>query len=104
LIEWDTTATEISTRIGGEDHRDTRSGLGGGTTALLLQESSAGGIPTTWGIELLANTPFHLQDQNGIVVLAPGSGITFNTAETNRTLLVSFFWRERAAEPSELNL
>ena len=103
LIEFNTTAAQLSTLVGGEEQRDTRFGVAAPTATVLLQESSAGGIPTSWGIELLANTPFVLQDPNGVVVLAPGTGITFDTAETNRTLLVTFFYRERVAEAAELN-
>jgi len=103
LIEFNTTAVQISTPVGGEEQRDTRFGIANPTATIILQESSAGGIPTSWGIELLANTPFTLQDPNGVVVLAPNTGVTVDTAETNRTLLVTFFYRERAAEKAELS-
>ncbi len=44
-----------------------------------------------------------LSDENGIMVLSPGTGIEVGTQLVNRELDVSYLWRERVAEPSELN-
>ena len=83
--------------------RDTRQGPTNLPTATLRTESSAGGITQEWAVELLANTPFHLTDPNAVWVLGEGTGLTFDTAETNRTLSVSFMWRERPFQQSEVN-
>jgi len=103
FVEMDLTdvalATSVATKV-----RDTRAGFQALALAELRSISSAGGIPTSWGTELIANTPLHVFDPNGVCVLAPGTGLNVDTAETNRALRVSFFWRERVAEPAELNL
>lgn len=44
-----------------------------------------------------------LRDDNGLVVLAPGSGLSIVLGTVNNQLTVNFFWRERAAEASELS-
>jgi len=84
--------------------RDTRQGTPVLTTAQLRFESTAGGITQDWAVELLANTPFHFTDPNAVWVLGEGTGLTIDSAETNRTLSVSFMWRERAFQQSEVNL
>ena len=103
FIEMDLTDTALSTPVATKV-RDTRAGHQALALGELRVESSAGGIPTSWGAEVLALSPIHIEDQNGVAVLAPGTGLTVDTVETNRSLRASFFWRERAAEPSELNL
>ena len=47
---------------------------------------------------------FTLKDSNGIVILAPGEAFVVGYNQVARELLVSFFWRERPAEESELSL
>jgi len=44
-----------------------------------------------------------LEDPNGVAVLSPGFGYTIGSSTINVTLIVTFWWRERPAEPSELN-
>jgi len=51
-----------------------------------------------------AQNDFVLQDPNGIAVLAPGTGLEIGAAQTNVAGNFGFAWRERIAEPSELNL
>ena len=50
-----------------------------------------------------ANIPFFLRDDNGIAVLPPGFGLSVGSSFVNTILTITYFWRERAAEPSELN-
>ena len=45
-----------------------------------------------------------LEDVNGLAVLPPGSGYEFGTGSNNIAVSVSFRWRERPAEESELSL
>jgi len=55
-------------------------------------------------LRALANEDSLLDDPNDLAVLPPGSGFEFGTAGLNARLTVSFRWRERPAEESELSL
>ena len=45
-----------------------------------------------------------MEDVNGVAVLAPGTAFSVSTRTVNTGLTVSFLWRERPAEQSELSL
>lgn len=59
--------------------------------------------PTTQ-IRGTINVDTELKDENSVAVLSPGFGYDVGTNAANNTLLVNFWWRERAAEASELSL
>ena len=50
------------------------------------------------------NTQQDIRDENSVAVLAPGAGITMQADAANIQINVTFFWRERPAEESELSL
>jgi len=50
-----------------------------------------------------SDTPFILNDANGVAVLSPGTGLTIQEIEADQTLVVAFNWRERVALEAELN-
>lgn len=83
-------------------YRDGRFGVPRSTVAIV---SSLDGGTTGGGLRFLlaANTQFPIRDDNGICVLAPGTGLNIGTVQTNVTLVVNYFWRERPAQPSEIN-
>lgn len=83
--------------------RDTRLGVLTRPTAEVRSSSNAAVLAGTGEFRIQANVPLYLTDPNGIVVLAPGTGITFNTVVVATTFTGTFFWRERVAEQSELN-
>jgi len=43
-----------------------------------------------------------LEDENGVAILAPGERFTVGSDVANTLLTATFFWRERPAEPPEL--
>ncbi len=55
-------------------------------------------------VRLNAGEPFMLEDINTVAVLAPGTGLTFQSTQFATTLNAAFNWRERVALESELNL
>ncbi|MEE8540006.1 MAG: hypothetical protein V3S54_09320 [Woeseiaceae bacterium] len=77
----------------------------GGDRATALELRSDPDIATGAGLRLLteANVESHIRDDNGFCVLTPGSALQVGTVNDNVALPVNFFWRERVAEPSELN-
>ncbi len=83
-------------------YRDGRFGVPRNTVGVV---SSLDGGVTGGGLRmlLLAGVTFSLRDDNGLVVLSPGTGINIGTVVQNTTLSVNYFWRERLAQPSEIN-
>ena len=82
--------------------RDTRADIGTFTTAQVLAASDPAVLAADGEFRALVNAVVKLKDPNGVAVLAPGTGLTFNTVSAAQTLIVTFFWRERAAEAAEL--
>lgn len=66
-------------------------------------DSTVGAVVRTGQMFTAANRPILMEQDDAIAVLAPGTGITFQTIVANNTFRVSFFWRERVALQSELN-
>jgi hypothetical protein len=93
----------ITNDIGGAVLRDTRIGVAEAPALQNRTVNQAGGIPLTTEFRALASVLIQLQDQNGIVVLFPGTGITVATTAVNNFSNVNFFWRERVFEPAEGN-
>ncbi len=93
-------ATQIGTPVSGL-FRDSRFGVPRSTTA---QVSSIDLGVVGGGLRLIVtnNEETTYRDDNGIVVLAPGSGLTIGTTAANTILVVNYFWRERLAQASEL--
>lgn len=105
LITMGTTGTLFAAGPGLELFRDTRRGLlSSRTTAEFrtLLDPTAG--PNFLSFQQAALFDLKLDNENGIAILAPGTGFTVGTLTVNVAISANFFWRERAAEPSELNL
>ena len=82
--------------------RDTREGTLQRPTATIRTLSDGTGGPNFFPALLLARDPITLTDENGVFILAPGSGVTVSSTTLNTSLTASFLWRERPAELSEL--
>ena len=83
---------------------DTRNLLPTQPVAEVEAISSVALANATGQTRVLINTPFTLQDPGGIAVLAPGTGWEIGMTTNVSTLLFTFYWRERPALESELNL
>lgn len=84
--------------------RDTRGPFAELPTAFIGTRSEVGFGPANGQFRLLANTPYTMDSRNSMAVLAPGTGIEVGPNILAAAMNVTFFWRERVAEPSELNL
>ena len=83
--------------------RDTREGVGARAVGQIRTGVDAT-VPVGAGrFRLTNNVPEEYTDPDGLAVLAPGTAFTVVSLSTNVTIQVTFFWRERTAEPSELN-
>lgn len=100
-IDWQINETPLAALNTGIT-RDTHAGFSVGT-AVGTTELSTGNTPRAGTFIVTGNSTFVFEVQNGIAVLAPGSGVEFGTNADNVTLAATFFWRERVALPSELN-
>lgn len=82
--------------------RDSRFGTPRNTT---LQVDSIDGGATGGGLRLFLplDEPFTLRDDNGIVILTPGTGLQIGSVTSNLLMSINYFWRERIAEQSELS-
>lgn len=98
--------TSVANPLGGlENQRDTRVEAIGPTTAIILLDGTQVGPIATQCIVTVAGNVFNkIDDANAVAVLAPGTGLTFESDSLGATLNCSFFWRERTAEPAELSL
>ena len=100
-INWQINETPFPVIVTGIT-RDTHAGFAVGT-ALATGPLSTGNTPTAGRLTVPANATFHFHVDNGIAVLAPGSGLEIGTSADNLALNVTWFWRERIALDSELN-
>lgn len=82
--------------------RDARFG-GNRETTLTTTHVDGGLVSAGWRMRLVSGEVLTLRDDNGIAVLTPGSGLSFITNNNNILLTMSYWWRERSAEQSELN-
>jgi len=98
------TNTPLSSGITTQTFRDRRRELTARPTTGIFQESSVPLVDAHILIPVLANASVDLKDQDGIYVLSPGSGVSVGSTAVAQRITVTFFWRERVAQPSELNL
>lgn len=102
-IEWDVDGTALPDFFSTSRVRDTRLGVASRVAAQVRQRTQPGSIIGIGNAGLVTGTPWPYQDEGGLFVLAPGTGLTFSTTTVNSQMIVHFEWRERVAEPSELS-
>jgi len=83
--------------------RNTIAGASRATVALIQNQDDGA---TLAGISLAGKSgeAFSLTDPDGIALLYPGSGLRFTNTNLASELHTSYFWRERSAVGSELEL
>lgn len=103
IMRWGMNNSALSGGSGAEVFRDTRLGLTSRPTGQVRFEQSAALAQGTGSMLVLASSPLKLSDENGIAVCSPGFGFEVGNTNLNTRINVTFYWRERVAEPSELN-
>lgn len=101
-VKWTTTNVLFPNVVGSEKLRDTRAGFGPKPSGLIRTLSAAGSTVGTNTVFTTAQNSVQLHDENGVAILFPGTGLEFGLTTLNSRLAVSFNWRERLFEPSEL--
>lgn len=104
ILRWTTNKTALTTGVGTERFRDERLATTARPAGQIRTDSTVALTDATGQGRIAANTMFPLEDENGVAVLPPGSGFEIGTGTDNTSILVTFFWRERVALDSELNL
>lgn len=102
-IGWGRTNTPVGAAIGTETFRDTRHPLTEAPVCDVRQVSAVAVGSGTNQARVANGDTFSNSDENGVIVLAPGTGFDVGSQQNAQTLFYSFYWRERVAEPSELN-
>ena len=102
-IRWNNNTTAFGTHTNSQRFIDDRNCFLVKPLGELRAISSAGALTPGGDVRIFADTPFDIQDPNGVSVLAPGSGLNVGGSVTNDTLTVTYFWRERPALAEELN-
>jgi len=106
IIRWGRQDTPQAARLTTELFRDTRKQKGAVLSLPVGQirvEASAALANATGQTFIDASVPFTITDPNGFAVLAPDTGFEIGFGTTNVLATFYFYWRERVAEPSELN-
>jgi len=103
-IRFATGNTALTTGVGTEVFRDRRLAGTSRPSGQIRTDATVALTDAHGQYVMLANTVVILNDENSIAVLPPGAGFEFGMVTTNKLLLATFFWRERQALESELNL
>jgi len=103
-IRWTVSLAALSTGVGIQRFRDGRRGATSRPTCGIFQQSSVAQTDGVGRAILDANSMFKLEDPNGIAVISPGFGFEVGSTAALARLDATFYWRERVAEPSELQL
>ncbi|KKL16890.1 hypothetical protein LCGC14_2491050 [marine sediment metagenome] len=101
---WSTTEGQLATALPTASRlRDTRQVFPAQPTGLLrIQTDLAAPVDSQGQVLNLSGTKFDLEAENGLAILAPGERFTVGHNIAATFMTATFFWRERAAEESEL--
>ncbi len=95
----------LTTAVNTEIFRDRRNPITNRPTGVIRTDSTVALADANMQFFLgSGGLPVIIEDKNAIAVLSPGSGIQVGMNVNAQTIFVTFLWRERVAEPSELNL
>lgn len=97
------TTTALATGVGTEVFRDGRRAANAQPTCQIRTESTVAKTDANYFTRVIANVMNTLQDTNELAILSPGVGFEIGSDTTAKTIHVTFLWRERVAEPSELS-
>jgi len=102
-IRWNTDNTQQPTGTGFQRFRDRRLGLTALPTGGIFSDALVAIVNSDGQVLLEQDHHTTIEDPNGIAVLPPGSGLAVGGDVVNSSIGVTFYWRERSAEQSELN-
>jgi len=103
FVRFLTTATALTDFTSNSLKRDTRAGVTAIPVGQVRDVQQVGGVSLVGVIVVRADVNEVIAEKKGLFTLAPGTGVTFATVSLNVATSINFWWRERVAEPAELN-
>jgi len=100
LLTWGIVNITLSVNTGIPRLRDARVGIGPSGVSQMRTSADSTAL-VSGAIRVLASTTVKIKDRNSVAVLSPGTGLSV-VGDTDKNFAVTFFYRERVAEPSEL--
>jgi len=104
IVRFSVGFTALTTGQGTERYRDGRLPLAARPSGQIRTQSSAAQTDAHGQFRMGGSDPRQFTDENAMAVLSPGSGYEWGSNIINNSISVTWHWRERVAEPSELNL
>ena len=104
IVRYTVSNAALTTGSGTGRFRDSRMGVTQLPVGQIRQDSTVALTDATGQYSVNANTPTRLPGPNGLAVLSPGFGFEVGATNAATRIFVTFTWRERVAEQSELNL
>lgn len=92
----------MATNTNSTIQRDGRAGSSGNTVAEVREQQIATTLSAIGVIWTNTTDTTFIEDPSGLFVLSPGTGISFGTTASNVGFQITFHWRERPAQGSEL--
>jgi len=103
IVRWGRRDTPLANNLSTQIFRDTRHPLGNLPTGQIRNETSVALANANGQTRRLSNDGFALKDPNGLAVLTEGTGFEIGSGSNDISGNFYFYWRERVAEPSEIN-
>jgi len=104
IARWGFSAASFGTAVGTQRFTDQRRPLPALPVCEVRQLSEAALANATAQTRVVSATTLQLENENGLAVLSPGTGFEIGEDTVASTIFFTFYWRERPAEESELNL
>jgi len=102
IVRWGFNTNQLATRIATQVFTDTRNPLVQQPVGQVSNESAVALANAFGQVRLDADFLFHLEGKNDIAILRPGIGFEIGGSTPLTQMLVTFYWRERPMETSEL--
>lgn len=103
IVRWGRQDVPHTSNFSTQIFRDTRHPLGNLPTGQIRAQTSVALANANGQTRVTTNEQFTLTDPNGLAVLTEGTGFEIGVGGLNIEINVTFYWRERVAEPSEVN-
>ncbi len=103
-IAWGRFDTLVANNIDTQVFYDTRNPLLHLPSGVIRTDTSAAGFMASGLVRILPHSPFTLEPRHGVMVLAPGTAFMVHSQLVNVEIRFAFYWRERTALTSELDL